>query len=132
MNSTTLRRRLSQTKLLFPFLLPVTFPVAIFHFHSLFYSSCGRFLCPMGDFFLSEPQNRLNQQAKPVAQSSHKLKNFQIYRWNPEIPAKPDLKNYEIDLKECGSMVFDALIKIKNEIDPTEWITIGFLKGSKI
>ncbi|KAL4577986.1 hypothetical protein LXL04_014101 [Taraxacum kok-saghyz] len=89
MNITTLRRRLNQAKLLFPFLLPV------------------------------DPQNRLNQQAKPVAQSSHKLKNFQIYRWNPEIPVKTYLKNYEIDLKECGSMVFDALIKIKNEIDPT-------------
>ncbi|KAL4558739.1 hypothetical protein LXL04_036941 [Taraxacum kok-saghyz] len=37
----------------------------------------------------------------------------------PENPAKPELKNYEIDLKECGPMVLDALIKIKNEIDPT-------------
>ncbi|KAG6659625.1 hypothetical protein CIPAW_03G048800 [Carya illinoinensis] len=34
-------------------------------------------------------------------------------------PAKPELQDYQIDLKECGPMVLDALIKIKNEVDPT-------------
>ncbi|XP_021776485.1 succinate dehydrogenase [ubiquinone] iron-sulfur subunit 2, mitochondrial-like [Chenopodium quinoa] len=47
------------------------------------------------------------------------MKTFQIYRWNPDNPSKPELKNYEINLKECGPMVLDALIKIKNEIDPS-------------
>ncbi|KAI3784662.1 hypothetical protein L1987_43765 [Smallanthus sonchifolius] len=64
----------------------------------------------------SEPQT---QQSEPVSRSTNNLKNFQIYRWNPDNPEKPELKNYEIDLKECGPMVLDALIKIKNEIDPT-------------
>ncbi|KAL2928630.1 Succinate dehydrogenase [ubiquinone] iron-sulfur subunit 2 mitochondrial [Bienertia sinuspersici] len=53
------------------------------------------------------------------ASSSTKMKTFSIYRWNPENPTKPELKNYEINLKECGPMVLDALIKIKNEIDPS-------------
>ena len=33
--------------------------------------------------------------------------------------AKPYHQDYEIDLNECGPMVLDAIIKIKNEIDPT-------------
>ncbi|KAJ0753369.1 putative succinate dehydrogenase (quinone) [Helianthus annuus] len=52
-------------------------------------------------------------------QSTQNLKNFQIYRWNPDNPQKPELKTYQINLNDCGPMVLDALIKIKNEIDPT-------------
>ncbi|KAL6507283.1 Succinate dehydrogenase [ubiquinone] iron-sulfur subunit 2, mitochondrial [Orobanche gracilis] len=59
------------------------------------------------------------QQIEPKAKPSSTPKTFQIYRWNPDAPEKPELKNYEIDLKDCGPMVLDALIKIKNEIDPT-------------
>ena len=29
------------------------------------------------------------------------------------------MQSYEVDLNDCGPMVLDALIKIKNEIDPT-------------
>lgn len=51
---------------------------------------------------------------------SKKIKKFSIYRWNPEeAHIKPHLQTYEIDLNTCGPMVLDALIKIKNEIDPT-------------
>ena len=32
---------------------------------------------------------------------------------------KPHLQSYEIDLNQCGPMVLDAIIKIKNEVDPT-------------
>lgn len=39
---------------------------------------------------------------------------------NPEKPGdKPHLQEYKVDLNQCGPMVLDALIKIKNEIDPT-------------
>ena len=31
----------------------------------------------------------------------------------------PRIDTYEVDLDDCGPMVLDALIKIKNEIDPT-------------
>ncbi|MCL7024872.1 hypothetical protein MKW94_005133 [Papaver nudicaule] len=59
------------------------------------------------------------QKAEPKATDRSNHKTFQIYRWNPDNPTKPELKNYSIDLKDCGPMVLDALIKIKNEIDPT-------------
>ncbi|KAJ3167986.1 succinate dehydrogenase complex, subunit B [Geranomyces variabilis] len=48
------------------------------------------------------------------------VKTFSIYRWSPDTPAeKPRLQQFKIDLNQCGPMVLDALIKIKNEIDPT-------------
>uniref|UniRef100_A0A0K8TTF2 Succinate dehydrogenase [ubiquinone] iron-sulfur subunit, mitochondrial n=1 Tax=Tabanus bromius TaxID=304241 RepID=A0A0K8TTF2_TABBR len=49
-----------------------------------------------------------------------KIKTFKIYRWNPDKPSeKPYMQEYQVNLKECGPMVLDALIKIKNEVDPT-------------
>jgi succinate dehydrogenase / fumarate reductase iron-sulfur subunit len=47
------------------------------------------------------------------------VKKFIIYRYNPETGDNPRLDTYEVDLNNCGEMVLDALIKIKNEIDPT-------------
>ena len=44
---------------------------------------------------------------------------FRIYRWNPDDGKNPRTDAYEIDLDNCGPMVLDALIKIKNEVDPT-------------
>jgi succinate dehydrogenase (ubiquinone) iron-sulfur subunit len=48
------------------------------------------------------------------------MKTFQIYRWNPDTPTeKPRMQSYTLDLKKTGPMVLDALIRIKNELDPT-------------
>src|ERR1700753_31652 len=46
-------------------------------------------------------------------------KNFKVYRWNPDDGNTPSMDTYELDLDACGPMVLDALIKIKNEVDPT-------------
>ncbi|KAG8913350.1 succinate dehydrogenase complex, subunit B [Tulasnella sp. 419] len=60
---------------------------------------------------------------QPSAETTGKKplnKTFKIYRWNPDEPTKkPYLQTYTIDLNQTGPMVLDALIKIKNEIDPT-------------
>jgi len=49
-----------------------------------------------------------------------KMKDIQIYRWNPDEPtSKPFMQTYKIDLNKTGPMMLDALIKIKNEMDPT-------------
>ena len=44
---------------------------------------------------------------------------FRIYRFDPDSGENPRVDVYEIDMAACGPMVLDALIKIKNEIDPT-------------
>ncbi|TNC70365.1 succinate dehydrogenase iron-sulfur subunit [Rubellimicrobium roseum] len=55
----------------------------------------------------------------PKPEGATNLKTFRIYRWNPEDGANPRIDTYFVDLDTCGPMILDALIKIKNEIDPT-------------
>ena len=46
--------------------------------------------------------------------------NISVYRWDPSNDEQePYMSSYPIDTKSCGPMVLDALIKIKNEMDPT-------------
>ena len=48
------------------------------------------------------------------------MKRFDIYRANPNDPTdRPKYVSYYIDMNKCGPMFLDALIKIKDEIDPT-------------
>jgi len=65
--------------------------------------------------------NRLmGATAAAPAVAEKRLKKIQVYRWNPEVAGdKPRMQTYEVDLNTCGPMMLDALIKIKNEIDPT-------------
>jgi succinate dehydrogenase / fumarate reductase iron-sulfur subunit len=48
-----------------------------------------------------------------------RIKRFEIYRYDPDSDGKPRLDTFEVDLDACGPMVLDALIWIKNTIDPT-------------
>jgi succinate dehydrogenase / fumarate reductase, iron-sulfur subunit len=48
-----------------------------------------------------------------------RLRELKIYRWNPDDGKNPTIDTFEIDLNDCGPMVLDALLKIKNEIDTT-------------
>jgi succinate dehydrogenase / fumarate reductase iron-sulfur subunit len=68
----------------------------------------------------SLPQNSKVDAGK-VWPAPHKgdLKEFRIYRWSPDDHRNPRLDTYYVDLKSCGPMVLDALIKIKNEQDAT-------------
>jgi len=48
--------------------------------------------------------------------------NLKIYRWSPDgikESTKPFLQSYSMKSSDCGPMVLDALIHIKNEIDPS-------------
>ncbi|NAZ38195.1 succinate dehydrogenase iron-sulfur subunit [Rubellimicrobium sp. CFH 75288] len=55
----------------------------------------------------------------PAPPGATRTKTFRIYRWNPDDGANPRIDTYVVDLDTCGPMVLDALIKIKDEIDPT-------------
>ncbi len=57
---------------------------------------------------------------EPNKSSDPRIKTFHIYRWNPDEPtSKPKMQTYTLDLNKTGPMVLDALIRIKNEVDPT-------------
>ena len=47
------------------------------------------------------------------------VQEVRIYRYNPDDSENPRLDTFFVDLDKCGPMILDALIKIKNEIDPT-------------
>jgi len=59
------------------------------------------------------------KMAEVESASKENIKYFKIYRWDPEQKQKPYVATYPIDLNDCGPMVLDALIKVKNEQDPT-------------
>ena len=54
-----------------------------------------------------------------AAPGAERVKAFRIYRWDPDADETPRLDTYELDMAKTGPMVLDALITIKNEIDPT-------------
>merc|ERR1712217_991273 len=56
---------------------------------------------------------------RPFSSAATQMQKFAIYRYDPDTMAKPFLQEYTIDLKTCGPMILDALIKIKDEVDPT-------------
>jgi len=59
-------------------------------------------------------------ESTPSQDLKGKTVKFEIYRFNREGPNKtPHMQTYSIQADTCGPMVLDALIKIKNEIDPT-------------
>jgi len=68
---------------------------------------------------LSTSEASLKEGAELALSKSEKIKYFKVYRWDPEQNQKPYLSTYPIDLNDCGPMVLDALLKIKNEQDPT-------------
>jgi len=62
-----------------------------------------------------------NSQPKPgkhyPALNAQRVRRVEVYRWNPDSDENPRIDSYEIDLDDCGPMVLDAILKIKNQID---------------
>ncbi|MBK1725947.1 succinate dehydrogenase iron-sulfur subunit [Halorhodospira neutriphila] len=46
-------------------------------------------------------------------------RRFRIYRYDPDGGANPRMDTYIIDAANAGQMVLDALLKLKDEVDPT-------------
>jgi len=47
------------------------------------------------------------------------IRRFKVYRYDETTGENPHIDIYDVDMDSCGPMVLDALIKIKDEIDPT-------------
>ena len=73
----------------------------------------------MAEFLL--PANSRIRKGKhfPVTCESTNVRRFAVYRYDPDADENPRVDTYDVDMDYCGPMVLDALIKIKNEIDPT-------------
>ena len=70
--------------------------------------------------FRLPPNSRVQTgRSHPAPAGAKNVKAFKIYRFDPDSNERPRVDVYEVDLDTCGPMVLDALIKIKNEVDPT-------------
>lgn len=70
---------------------------------------------------LTLPKNSKVKPGKtwPKPEGATRLREFRIYRWSPDDEENPRVDTYYVDLDDCGPMVLDGLIWIKNKVDPT-------------
>ena len=70
---------------------------------------------------LTLPKNSKIKTGKtwPKPEGATRLREYRIYRWSPDDGENPRMDTYFVDLDDCGPMVLDALLWIKNKIDPT-------------
>ena len=73
----------------------------------------------MAEFTLPKNSKVGTGKTWPAPGGATNTKTFKIYRWNPDDGENPKVDTYTVDLDDCGPMVLDALIKIKNEVDQT-------------
>jgi succinate dehydrogenase / fumarate reductase iron-sulfur subunit len=73
----------------------------------------------MAEFAL--PKNSQVRKGKhwPAPAGAKKVKTFKVYRYDPESGENPRWDTYDVDVGACGPMVLDAIIHIKNTMDPT-------------
>jgi succinate dehydrogenase / fumarate reductase, iron-sulfur subunit len=70
---------------------------------------------------LTLPRNSKIRPGKtwPKPAGATKLKEFRVYRWDPEAGGNPRMDIFFVDRGDCGAMVLDALLWIKDKVDPT-------------
>ncbi len=72
----------------------------------------------MANFTL--PRNSRTQPGKHYpCPGARRPRTFRVYRWSPDDAENPRIDTFDVDTAACGPMMLDALLKIKNEIDPT-------------
>ncbi len=73
----------------------------------------------MAEFTLPANSKVKKGKTHKAPDGAENIRKFSIYRYEPDSGENPRVDIYELDMDGCGPMVLDALIKIKNEVDPT-------------
>ena len=73
----------------------------------------------MAEFTLPKNSRMVKGKEWPAPSGAKNIRKFKIYRYDPDSGQNPQLDIYAVDLDDCGPMVLDALIWIKNKVDPT-------------
>ncbi|RDE09614.1 succinate dehydrogenase iron-sulfur subunit [Pelagibacterium lacus] len=55
----------------------------------------------------------------PRPEGATNLREYRVYRYDPDTQENPRIDTYFVDLDDCGPMILDGLLWIKNNIDPT-------------
>ncbi|WP_018266242.1 MULTISPECIES: succinate dehydrogenase iron-sulfur subunit [Methylosinus] len=73
----------------------------------------------MVEFVLPKSSRPVEGKVWPRPEGASRVREFRIYRFDPDEASNPRIDTYYVDLDDCGPMVLDAIIWIKNKIDPT-------------
>jgi succinate dehydrogenase / fumarate reductase, iron-sulfur subunit len=73
----------------------------------------------MVEFLL--PKNSRIKPGKtwPKPEGKARLREYRVYRYDPDTGENPRVDTYHVDLDDCGPMVLDGLLWIKHKVDPT-------------
>jgi succinate dehydrogenase / fumarate reductase iron-sulfur subunit len=73
----------------------------------------------MVEFALPKNSRPTAGKTWPKPEGAKNLREFRVYRWNPDDGQNPRVDSYFVDMDDCGPMVLDAILWIKSNIDPT-------------
>jgi len=55
----------------------------------------------------------------PKPEGAGTLQEFRVYRWSPDDGRNPRIDTFHVDTADCGPMVLDGLLWIKDKVDPS-------------
>ncbi|MBS7706386.1 succinate dehydrogenase iron-sulfur subunit [Chelatococcus asaccharovorans] len=73
----------------------------------------------MAEFALPKNSRMTEGKVWPKPAGAKHTTDFRIYRWDPDTDENPRIDTYTVDRDDCGPMVLDAIIWIKNKVDAT-------------
>ena len=73
----------------------------------------------MAELILPKASQPSKGKTWPKPAGATEVREFNVYRWNPDDDKNPAVDTYYVDTNDCGPMVLDGLIWIKNHIDPS-------------
>ncbi len=73
----------------------------------------------MATFTLPKNSKITGKSRTHKVEGGARTRKLKVYRYDPDSGENPRYDTFGLDLDDCGPMILDALIKIKNEIDPT-------------
>src|SRR5438552_18767322 len=73
----------------------------------------------MVEFALPKNSKVTEGKTWPKPTGAGETREYRVYRWNPEDGRNPRIDVYYLNTKDCGPMILDGLIWIKDHVDPT-------------
>ncbi|MCD7058277.1 succinate dehydrogenase iron-sulfur subunit [Pelagibacterium xiamenense] len=73
----------------------------------------------MAELLLDKRSRPKKGKVWPKPEGATRLREYHVYRYDPDTEANPRIDTYFVDLDDCGPMILDGLLWIKNNVDPT-------------
>src|SRR3569623_147271 len=73
----------------------------------------------MVEFALPNNSTVTGGKTWPKPEGATETREYHVYRWTPDDGQNPRNDTYHVNTADCGPMILDGLIWIKNHVDPT-------------